>query len=100
MNLEQEQLHQEFERMQSNEKKMIADLQLQRRNRSDDAPEQHSQRIDELEAERDLLQSELSGLKEQRQVEAEQTVQPTELDKQELEDLQGQVTDLTSALQK
>jgi len=89
MNLEQEQLHQEFERMQSNEKKMIADLQLQRRNnsstdKSEDAPEQHSKRIDELEAERDLLQSELSGLKEQRQVEAEQTVQPTELDKQEL----------------
>ena len=66
MNLEQEQLHQEFERMQSNEKKMIADLQLQRRNRSEDAPEQDTQRIDELEAERDLLQSELSGLKEQR----------------------------------
>jgi hypothetical protein len=79
---------------------MIADLQLQRRNRSEDAPEQDSQRIDELEAERDLLQSELSGLKEQRKAEAEQTVQPTELGKQELEDLEGQVTDLTSALQK
>jgi adenylate kinase family enzyme len=74
MNLEQEQLYQEFERLQSNEKKMIADLQLQRRNRSEDAPEEHSKRIDELEAEKDLLQSELSGLKQQRQVDAEQTV--------------------------
>jgi len=98
MNLEQEELKKEFERMQSNEQKMIADLQLHARDPRNGAEVEKSKMIEELESEKgqlqqalQALQEEVQKLKENQVLEQEQTAPQEEAAKPEDEELREQL---------